>query len=162
MGWDVVHDWMLTGRFEWRVPLRGVVLTWQYNGGRPPMDWWGIQYYSRLTLLRPDPCLSSLLLGKKMYVMVPGDHTLTLRAVPSSGHAATSQHLSSAHATSCMVFWFQPAFLACVLSLHQGSCHTGRKRLTSGQTISHTGSLCCRALPRLLSQLLCLTVCIST
>ena len=50
MGWDVVHDWMLTGRFEWRVPLRGVVHTWQHKGGRPPMDWWGIQYYSRLTL----------------------------------------------------------------------------------------------------------------
>ncbi|KAL3135662.1 hypothetical protein ABBQ38_006139 [Trebouxia sp. C0009 RCD-2024] len=47
MGWDVVHDWMLTGRFEWRVPLRGVVHTWQYKGGKPPMDWWGIQYYSR-------------------------------------------------------------------------------------------------------------------
>ncbi len=47
MGWDVVQDWMLTGRFEWRVPLRGVVHTWQHKGGKPPMDWWGIQYYSR-------------------------------------------------------------------------------------------------------------------
>lgn len=53
MGWDVVHDWMLTGRFEWRVPVRGVVHTWQYKGGKPPMDWWGIQYYSRFTLLQP-------------------------------------------------------------------------------------------------------------
>ena len=65
MGWDVVHDWMLTGRFEWRVPLRGVVHTWQFKGGRPPMDWWGIQYYSRsVTLHQPNPCLSIGLLGK--------------------------------------------------------------------------------------------------
>lgn len=49
MGWDVVQNWMLTGHFEWRVPLRGVMHTWQHKGGKPPMDWWGIQYYSRYT-----------------------------------------------------------------------------------------------------------------
>lgn len=51
MGWDVVQNWMLTGHFEWRVPLRGVVHTWQHKGGKPPMDWWGIQYYSRCAFL---------------------------------------------------------------------------------------------------------------
>ncbi|DBB17846.1 TPA: hypothetical protein ACH3X3_002865 [Trebouxia sp. C0006] len=50
MGWDVVQNWMLTGHFEWSVPLRGVVHTWQHKGGKPPMDWWGIQYYSRPTV----------------------------------------------------------------------------------------------------------------
>lgn len=78
---------MLTGRFEWRVPLRGVVHTWQYKGGRPPMDWWGIQYYSRSTLLQPKPCLSIVFSSKKTLLM-PVAHTLMLRAVLSSGYAA--------------------------------------------------------------------------
>jgi len=69
MGWDVVQNWMLTGHFEWRVPLRGVVHTWQHKGGKPPMDWWGIQYYSRYTssstlhLARSDMYLLSPLLA---------------------------------------------------------------------------------------------------
>lgn len=66
MGWDVVQNWMLTGHFEWRVPLRGVMHTWQHKGGKPPMDWWGIQYYSRYTsssLLHPA--------RSEMYLLLP-------------------------------------------------------------------------------------------
>lgn len=47
MGWNVIHQFMLTGKFEWSVPLLGRVLTYQNPGGRPGCDWWGIQYYSR-------------------------------------------------------------------------------------------------------------------
>lgn len=91
---------MLTGRFEWRVPLRGVVHTWQYKGGRPPMDWWGIQYYSRSILLQPNPCLSIAVSSKKTLLM-PGALTLMLRAVLLSGHVAPSRHLTQAHVTMC-------------------------------------------------------------
>ena len=47
MGWTVIHQFMLTGKFEWSVPLLGRVVTYQNPGGRPGCDWWGIQYYSR-------------------------------------------------------------------------------------------------------------------
>lgn len=66
MGWDVVQNWMLTGHYAWRVPLRGVVHTWQHKGGKPPMDWWGIQYYSRYNPAAANNLL--LYLWKKMDV----------------------------------------------------------------------------------------------
>jgi hypothetical protein len=31
---------MLTGLYEWRVPLLGTVLRRQHPGGKPPCDWW--------------------------------------------------------------------------------------------------------------------------
>jgi beta-glucosidase/6-phospho-beta-glucosidase/beta-galactosidase len=47
MGWDVVHTWAATGYFEWQIPFWGAVIKYQHPGGRPPCDWFGIQYYSR-------------------------------------------------------------------------------------------------------------------
>lgn len=47
-GWDLVQQWALTGRFTWDLPLGGGrVIDYQVPGGRPPCDWWGINYYSR-------------------------------------------------------------------------------------------------------------------
>ncbi|KAG2442823.1 hypothetical protein HXX76_002902 [Chlamydomonas incerta] len=46
-GWDVVHHWMMTGEFVWKLPVLGVWQRWQDPAGRPPCDWWGINYYSR-------------------------------------------------------------------------------------------------------------------
>ncbi|KAG2497616.1 hypothetical protein HYH03_004360 [Edaphochlamys debaryana] len=44
-GWDVMERWLLTGRFEW-APVPGVRLSWEHPSGRPPCDWWGINYYT--------------------------------------------------------------------------------------------------------------------
>ncbi len=38
---------MVSGAYEWSVPLLGTVLRWQHPGGKPPCDWFGINYYSR-------------------------------------------------------------------------------------------------------------------
>lgn len=46
-GYELVHKWMLTGKFTWDVPLLGRWLEWQYPGGKPPCDWFGVNYYSR-------------------------------------------------------------------------------------------------------------------
>lgn len=46
-GWELMHVWMMSGRFQWEVPLLGTWVTWQHPGGKPPCDWWGINYYSR-------------------------------------------------------------------------------------------------------------------
>jgi hypothetical protein len=46
-GYDLVHRWMLTGHFEWRVPVLGKWLEWRLPEGRPPCDWFGVNYYSR-------------------------------------------------------------------------------------------------------------------
>lgn len=46
-GYELVHQWMLTGKFTWKVPLLGQWLEWQHPGGRPPCDWFGVNYYSR-------------------------------------------------------------------------------------------------------------------
>jgi hypothetical protein len=35
------------GRFEWKVPLLGTWMTHQLPGGRPPCDWFGVNYYTR-------------------------------------------------------------------------------------------------------------------
>eukprot|EP00879_Flechtneria_rotunda_P018261 GHRR01019158.1.p1 GENE.GHRR01019158.1~~GHRR01019158.1.p1 ORF type:complete len:399 (+),score=104.76 GHRR01019158.1:203-1399(+) len=46
-GYELVHQWMLTGKFTWHIPVLGQWLEWQYPGGRPPCDWFGVNYYSR-------------------------------------------------------------------------------------------------------------------
>ncbi|GLC35844.1 hypothetical protein PLESTB_000500300 [Pleodorina starrii] len=46
-GWDVVEHWMLTGEFVWKLPVFGVWQQWRDPAGKPPCDWWGINYYSR-------------------------------------------------------------------------------------------------------------------
>ncbi|EFJ42987.1 hypothetical protein VOLCADRAFT_107029 [Volvox carteri f. nagariensis] len=46
-GWDVVEHWMLTGEFVWKLPVLGVWQQWKDPAGKPPCDWWGINYYSR-------------------------------------------------------------------------------------------------------------------
>ncbi|PNH12081.1 Beta-glucosidase A [Tetrabaena socialis] len=46
-GWDVMEHWMLTGEFIWKLPVLGVWQRWRDPAGRPPCDWWGINYYSR-------------------------------------------------------------------------------------------------------------------
>jgi hypothetical protein len=46
-GYELVHTWMLTGKFTWKVPLLGQWLEWQHPGGKPPCDWFGVNYYSR-------------------------------------------------------------------------------------------------------------------
>lgn len=45
-GYDLVHKWMLTGHFEWRVPILGKWLEWRLPEGRPPCDWFGVNYYT--------------------------------------------------------------------------------------------------------------------
>ncbi|KAG2450444.1 hypothetical protein HYH02_004946 [Chlamydomonas schloesseri] len=50
-GWDVVHTYLLTGRFSWRIPGgRPGQLEVQEPGGRPHLDWLGINYYTRVVL----------------------------------------------------------------------------------------------------------------
>uniref|UniRef100_A0A383W4H1 Glycoside hydrolase family 1 protein n=1 Tax=Tetradesmus obliquus TaxID=3088 RepID=A0A383W4H1_TETOB len=46
-GYELIHQWMLTGKFTWKVPLLGQWLEWQHPGGKPPCDWFGVNYYSR-------------------------------------------------------------------------------------------------------------------
>mmetsp|Transcript_540 Transcript_540/g.1443 ORF Transcript_540/g.1443 Transcript_540/m.1443 type:complete len:547 (-) Transcript_540:1396-3036(-) len=46
-GWDVVDHWMMTGEFEWKLPVLGTWYRWSDPAGKPPCDWWGINYYSR-------------------------------------------------------------------------------------------------------------------
>lgn len=38
---------MLSGEFVWKLPLLGTWQRWKDPDGRPPCDWWGINYYSR-------------------------------------------------------------------------------------------------------------------
>eukprot|EP00878_Enallax_costatus_P007609 GHUV01007967.1.p1 GENE.GHUV01007967.1~~GHUV01007967.1.p1 ORF type:complete len:378 (+),score=113.54 GHUV01007967.1:966-2099(+) len=46
-GYELVHQFLLTGRFTWTIPVLGQWIEWQYPGGKPPMDWFGVNYYSR-------------------------------------------------------------------------------------------------------------------
>eukprot|EP00877_Chromochloris_zofingiensis_P007596 jgi/Chrzof1/308/Cz01g10210.t1 len=46
-GYELVHKWMKTGHIEWHVPVFGKWLEWQCPGGKPPCDWFGVNYYSR-------------------------------------------------------------------------------------------------------------------
>lgn len=50
-GYELIHQWMLTGKFTWKVPLLGQWLEWQHPGGKPPCDWFGVNYYSRWGVL---------------------------------------------------------------------------------------------------------------
>ncbi|GIL72835.1 hypothetical protein Vretifemale_3128 [Volvox reticuliferus] len=47
VGCNVMEHWMLTGEFVWKLPLLGVWQRWRNPEGKPPCDWWGINYYSR-------------------------------------------------------------------------------------------------------------------
>ncbi|GLC50285.1 hypothetical protein PLESTB_000362600 [Pleodorina starrii] len=60
-GWHVVHEYLATGRFAWRLLLgrgdggagaggSGPQMVVQEPGGRPPCDWLGINYYTRVVL----------------------------------------------------------------------------------------------------------------
>ncbi|KAG2486953.1 hypothetical protein HYH03_014450 [Edaphochlamys debaryana] len=49
-GWDVVHTWLLTGHFAWRVPGSKAGVEAQEPGVRPPCDWLGINYYTNVVL----------------------------------------------------------------------------------------------------------------
>mmetsp|Transcript_6320 Transcript_6320/g.13946 ORF Transcript_6320/g.13946 Transcript_6320/m.13946 type:complete len:545 (-) Transcript_6320:1206-2840(-) len=49
-GWDVVDHFMQTGEFEWRLPVLGTWIKWKDPQGKPPCDWWGINFYSRVVL----------------------------------------------------------------------------------------------------------------
>uniref|UniRef100_A0A7S3VJH2 Beta-glucosidase n=1 Tax=Dunaliella tertiolecta TaxID=3047 RepID=A0A7S3VJH2_DUNTE len=49
-GWDIVDHWMHTGEFEWKLPVVGTWITWKDPEGKPPCDWWGINFYSRCVL----------------------------------------------------------------------------------------------------------------
>lgn len=46
-----METWLATGRFTWKLPLGlGTPVDWQEPGGKPPCDWWGINFYSRAVL----------------------------------------------------------------------------------------------------------------
>lgn len=49
------------GEFEWKLPVVGTWITYKDPEGRPPCDWWGINFYSRCVLtwsLQPS-CMPS-------------------------------------------------------------------------------------------------------
>lgn len=46
-GYDIIHEWLATGRMEWRVPFFGKWFVYQDPEGKPPCDWYGLNYYSR-------------------------------------------------------------------------------------------------------------------
>lgn len=48
-GWDSVINYFKTGKYEWRVPF-GAPVRYEHPTGRPPCDWWGINYYTRFLL----------------------------------------------------------------------------------------------------------------
>ena len=49
-GWDVVDHWMMTGEYEWKLPVWGTYIKEKDPQGKPPCDWWGVNYYSRPVL----------------------------------------------------------------------------------------------------------------
>lgn len=50
-GYDVVHNYLLTGRFSWYVPslthISGARCVLDVQDTRPPLDWFGVNFYSR-------------------------------------------------------------------------------------------------------------------
>jgi hypothetical protein len=38
------------GEFSWKLPVLGKWIEWRDPAGKPPCDWWGINYYSRAVL----------------------------------------------------------------------------------------------------------------
>ncbi|KAJ9525371.1 hypothetical protein QJQ45_003231 [Haematococcus lacustris] len=72
-GWDVVDQWMLTGEFSWDLPVLGRWLYWKDPAGKPPCDWWGINYYSRTVLswwLQPS-CMPAEVMTDMYYPIYP-------------------------------------------------------------------------------------------
>eukprot|EP01024_Parvocaulis_polyphysoides_P044946 TRINITY_DN4169_c0_g1_i8.p1 TRINITY_DN4169_c0_g1~~TRINITY_DN4169_c0_g1_i8.p1 ORF type:complete len:465 (+),score=48.02 TRINITY_DN4169_c0_g1_i8:12-1406(+) len=51
LGWDIIVDYLISGKFKWHIPmvLFGGGFEFQESGSwdRPPVDWVGINYYSR-------------------------------------------------------------------------------------------------------------------
>jgi len=47
-GTDVLMTYLLSGEFIWKSPFKGITV--EAHDGRPPLDWLGINYYSRLTI----------------------------------------------------------------------------------------------------------------
>ncbi|GMH39661.1 hypothetical protein BSKO_07559 [Bryopsis sp. KO-2023] len=46
-GWEVVHTFMMTGKFTWSMPFFGKSIEYEYDhDGKPPLDFWGINYYT--------------------------------------------------------------------------------------------------------------------
>jgi len=37
----------LQGEFEWKLPVLGTWIRYKDPQGKPPCDWWGINYYSK-------------------------------------------------------------------------------------------------------------------
>jgi len=72
-GWDVVDHWMMTGEFEWKLPVLGTWYRWSDPAGKPPCDWWGINYYSRTVLswwLQPA-CMPTEVMTDMYYPIYP-------------------------------------------------------------------------------------------
>lgn len=47
-GYELIHKWLLTGELEWSAPLgMGEGFSWRDPQGKPPLDWFGVNYYSR-------------------------------------------------------------------------------------------------------------------
>lgn len=50
-GYDLMHEYLLTGRFAWCMPSLfnegGMTCVFQVQDQQPPMDWFGVNYYSR-------------------------------------------------------------------------------------------------------------------
>ncbi|MEW5313962.1 MAG: hypothetical protein WDW38_005492 [Sanguina aurantia] len=74
-GWDVVDHWMLTGQFKWKLPLVGDWIVEQDPAGKPPCDWWGVNYYSRCVVswyLQPTKMAGELMTDMKYPVYSQG------------------------------------------------------------------------------------------
>lgn len=57
-GYELIHGWLRTGELEWEAPLgMGEALRWRDPGGKPPLDWFGVNYYTRaVSLFRVGRC----------------------------------------------------------------------------------------------------------
>lgn len=62
-GRDVVLEYLVSGKFEWHVPLCGTTIKYQ-EPSRPPLDWWGINYYARGVV--SGACMPGVLPGEIM------------------------------------------------------------------------------------------------
>ncbi|KAF5838653.1 glycoside hydrolase superfamily [Dunaliella salina] len=73
LGWDIMDHWMCTGEFEWRLPVFGTWIKWTDPGGKPPCDWWGINFYSHPVAawnLKPA-CLPHQIMTDMFYPIYP-------------------------------------------------------------------------------------------
>ncbi len=73
VGPEVVEHWMLTGEFVWKLPVLGTWQRWKDPDGRPPCDWWGINYYSRgvVGALLVPTCHTGEIMTDMPYPMYP-------------------------------------------------------------------------------------------